>query len=61
MLFPGIPLAQNEDDFAVSPLLDSPAGATCNGTGVGGTVACYYAFREALVPKASMAGHIMGR
>jgi hypothetical protein len=51
VLLPGIPLAQNEDAFAVAPLLDSPAGAMCDEGG--GRVACYFAFRGALVPKAS--------
>ena len=49
VFLPGIPLAQSEDDFAVAALLDSPAGAMCDPAG--GKVACYYAFREARVPK----------
>lgn len=49
VFLPGIPLAQNEDDFAVAAF-DSPAGAMCDA--VGGRVVSYFSFREALVPKA---------
>lgn len=49
IFLPGVPLAQNEDAFAV-PTLDSPADDMCDAA-VGGKVACYCFFREALVPK----------
>lgn len=43
VFLPAIPLAQNDDDFAVPPLDDAGGG--------GGKVVCHYSFREAQVPK----------